>query len=577
MQTSTRSTQSAPSASTHDSYRVPRAQAPVDLRLDANEGPRLQELPTLPADAARRYPDSSQFERELAASFDLDPARVLVTAGGDDALLRAALTYLGPERDLVLVEPTFEMIERYALLAGAHLRPVRESAEADGRFPIEAFLAELERDQDRIGMVAVVTPNNPTGSTATAEDLRRIAAAVPDAILCVDLAYTEFADEDLTAVALTLPNALVVRTFSKAWGLAGARVGFALGAPETIRPLRAAGGPYAVAGPSLELARWCWTERRALRDDYVAQVTRERVQLAATLNRLGARARPSKANFVLADVPDPLWLRDALSGLGIAIRAFPGRRGLERSVRITCPGSSSDLRRLEASLATALAPQALLFDMDGVLADVSESYDAAILRTAAGFGAELERPDVLSARAAGAANCDWTLTQRLLAERGIEVDLQRVTDVFEAHYQGTGNRPGLNALEALNVSREALREFAARMPLGIVTGRPRQDAERFLRTHELGDLFDVVVTREDAALKPDPAPVRVALERLNVERAWMIGDTPDDVRAARAAGVVPIGTLAPNDRDPQATRAALFAAGAARVLERPTELVELSR
>jgi phosphoglycolate phosphatase-like HAD superfamily hydrolase len=105
------------------------------------------------------------------------------------------------------------------------------------------------------------------------------------------------------------------------------------------------------------------------------------------------------------------------------------------------------------------------------------------------------------------------------------------------------------------------------MPLAIVTGRPRSDALRFLEEQGIAPLFRAVVTREDAPLKPSPEPVRVALERLGVPHAWMIGDTPDDLVAARAAGVVPIG----NGADaPTLTRA-----GAARVVTRLAEIEEI--
>ena len=96
----------------------------------------------------------------------------------------------------------------------------------------------------------------------------------------------------------------------------------------------------------------------------------------------------------------------------------------------------------------------------------------------------------------------------------------------------------------------------------------------FLEEHGISDLFSAVVVMEDARSKPDPEPVRVALDRLDVENAWMIGDTPDDVRAARAAGVLPVGVVAPAD-DPEAARHTLLTAGASWVVRRISELEEL--
>jgi phosphoglycolate phosphatase len=110
--------------------------------------------------------------------------------------------------------------------------------------------------------------------------------------------------------------------------------------------------------------------------------------------------------------------------------------------------------------------------------------------------------------------------------------------------------------------------------LAIVTGRPRADALRFLEQFDLLDVFGALVCREDAPLKPDPAPVRAALERLGVRRAWMLGDTRDDLEAARGAGVLPIGVVAAG-MDPTHTRLDLERAGAACVLERVNDLEEL--
>ena len=106
---------------------------------------------------------------------------------------------------------------------------------------------------------------------------------------------------------------------------------------------------------------------------------------------------------------------------------------------------------------------------------------------------------------------------------------------------------------------------AARVPLGIVTGRPREDAENFLRRRGIGDLFSVLVCLEDGPGKPDPAPVNLALRILEVERAWMVGDTVNDIAAARAASVLPLGVVPPGESLPDYPLY-LTAAGAGRVL-----------
>ena len=147
--------------------------------------------------------------------------------------------------------------------------------------------------------MAVVSPNNPTGAVVTADDLLRLRRAAGDLPLLLDAAYAEFADLDLTAAALALPRTLVLRTLSKAWGLAGLRVGCLLGPPDLLDELRAWGQPYAVAGTSVALARQALAVGGDAMDAGVAAARVARAALAAQLQRLGARPLPSQGNFVL--------------------------------------------------------------------------------------------------------------------------------------------------------------------------------------------------------------------------------------------------------------------------------------
>jgi len=558
-----------------DPYRPPRHPAPVDLRLDGNEGPApapevLDAVAAAGTEILRSYPRPAELEELLAERHGLDPRQVLVTAGADDALERALRSTLGPDRELILPVPAFEMIERYAALTGCDVVRVPWF---EGPFPVDGVLARVSA---RTAAIVVVSPASPTGLAATPGDLARLSRGAPGSLLIVDLAYTELADEDLTPAALGLDNAVILRSLSKAWGLAGARVGWAAGPEDLVGWMRAAGHPYAVSGPSLAAARVQLETGEERMRAWVGRVREQRATLVSLLGRLGAAAAPSQANFVLGRFVDATWVRDALAGLGVAVRAFPGADGLADALRITLPGEQQAFRRLCRALETALAPQALLFDMDDTLADAGRSYRGATIETAAAFGVTVTFDDITAAKAAGDANDDWKLTWRLIRERGVEVFLAEVTERFEEIYQGGDGRPGLRDTETLLVERGALERLAGRLPLGIVTGRPRRDAEVFLERQGIGHLFRALVTMDDGPLKPDPAPVRLALERLGVERAWLLGDTPDDVRAARAAGVVPLGVIAPAD-DPATARDALHAAGAARVFERAGAIEEVLR
>jgi histidinol-phosphate aminotransferase len=544
------------------------------LRLDRNEGPPpspalLEALAGIDPEALRRYRDVSTLEAALAERLGVAPDRVIVTAGADEAIDRACRAYLRPGRTMLLAEPTFEMFDYFAALAGGTLTRVPWPA---GPFPIDGFLARLDQ---RPAVIAVVSPNNPTGGVACADDVRRLAAAAPEALVLLDHAYVEYADADLTPAVADCPNVVVVRTLSKAWGLAGCRVGYAIGRPNVVAALRAAGGPYTVAGPSLALALAQLRLGETAVRPHVARVRQERQWLGQRLAALGVTPWPSQANFVYVECgPRAPFLAAALRALGVLVRDFPGRAGCDTALRITLPGDQAAFEQLVHALETVLAPEALLLDLDGVLANVRDSQRAAIAATAAAFGVTVTTAEVATTVQEGDAANDWAVARRLIEGRGARASLEDVTARYQAIYLGRPGTPGLREHERLIPSRALLERLAARLPLAIVTGRPRDEARWFLENAGVADLFRVVVAMEDAPPKPDPAPVRLALDRLGARRAWLLGDTPDDARAAAAAAVLPLGVVAPGD-DRAATNAVLERAGVARVLDGLTALLEV--
>ncbi len=550
--------------STTRPYTSSKPAGPIDLWLDSNEGPPwcADSLGSIDPESVRRYPDASRVRSLFARRFGIDEERVLVTPGGDDAIDRFFRAFVRTDDEVLLTDPTFEMVERYARLAGGRLNsvPWRE-----GRFPVAEFIGRIGAQTRAI---VVVSPNNPTGLALESGDLARIGEAAPGVPILIDLAYAEFANDDLMDEALAIGSGVIVRTLSKAWGMAGARVGCAIASDQIIRKMQTCGAPYGVSGPSLALAERAMVAGDERSRTYVECVRSERDELRDSLAGFAIDALPSQANFVLARSGRAGWLRDGLAGLGIATRVWTDRKGLDDAIRVTLPGNDDAFEHLRRSIGAVLAPEAILFDLDGVLADVSRSYRRAIIETARTFGVELTPEDIADAKREGDANNDWVLTRTLLSRRGIDASLEDVTERFERIYQGTPDTPGLKASERLLTDPAWLRALSTRLPLAIVTGRPRRDAMEFLEREGIDDCFRTVVTMEDGPAKPDPTVVRVALERLGVTRAWMIGDTVDDVVAARNAGVVPLGVCPPGED----ARDALARAGAARVLRELDEL-----
>ena len=209
--------------------------------------------------------------------------------------------------------------------------------------------------------------------------------------------------------------------------------------------------------------------------------------------------------------------------------------------------------------------RALLFDMDGVLAEVSKSYRASIVETCRTYGATGVTFDTVAEwKARGGCNNDWVLSLDLInadpdGKRGLT--LEEVTDTFEGFYQGDpqSGKKGLCDSETLIPLRETLEELARRCDrsnggggMAIVTGRPRKDCDKFLRLHGIDGLFDCCVCMEDGPPKPDPFPVVRACELLALKPSAsvvMVGDTPDDVRAAIAAGCRAVGVATPENAE----------------------------
>lgn len=227
-------------------------------------------------------------------------------------------------------------------------------------------------------------------------------------------------------------------------------------------------------------------------------------------------------------------------------------------------------------------PSAILWDIDGVLANVSRSYRSAIIETARHYNVVVTHADIDAEKAAGNSNNDWHLTAKLIRDKqsasAPELSLATLTATFERLYQGTDTTPGLKALETLIPSRGMLEWLQARVPHGfaIVTGRPSQDCHYFLKTFGLSHLFPHCVCMEDGPPKPSPQPLVKALALLHVPpsaQVWFLGDTVDDMVAAVAAGVRPIGVLTPEayatevlSQAPSQTRAQLNTAGATMIL-----------
>jgi len=316
-------------------YRPPLA-GRTGLRLDFNEStvgcsPRvLARLRALDAESLARYPEREPVEKNVASFLGLDPAEVLLTNGVDEAIHLLCCTYLDPGDEALIVVPTFAMYAIFARAEGARVVEVR--AGDSFAFPEKALRAQL---RPRTRLVAVANPNNPTGAVVAGNTLIEIAQAAPQAAVLVDEAYFEFHGKTLMGHARQLDNLFVARTFSKAYGLAGLRIGILAGVARQMAMVRRVASPYSVNAAALAVLPEALQDQEYV-SGYVAQVLINRERLQQELGALGLHYWPSHANFVLVRIgPAHEEFVRALRDRGILVRDRHSDPGCEGCVRLT--------------------------------------------------------------------------------------------------------------------------------------------------------------------------------------------------------------------------------------------------
>ena len=306
------------------------------LRLDFNENtfgssPRVMErLRAVTAEGLSKYPEREPVERIVAKQFGLRAEQVLLTNGVDEAIHLMCCAFLEAEDEALIATPSFFMYDVSVRMMTPHLRKVQ--ADATLEFPFERFMAGIT---ERTKLIIVASPNNPTGAVVGREHLLAIAAAAPQAVLMVDEAYYHFDGASVMDDLATVPNLIVARTFSKAYGLANLRIGMLAGNTELLKYVRKVSSPYNVNGVALDCLPVALAD-----EEYVAwyseQVRAGRERMTDGLRELEVPFFPSHANFVLMNIgPKHKELVQAMRANGVLLRDRSADPGCDGFVRIT--------------------------------------------------------------------------------------------------------------------------------------------------------------------------------------------------------------------------------------------------
>ncbi len=517
-----------------------------------------------------QYPDRTGLENSIARFNKLSPEQVLATNGADEAiqliLLACKFGYLNIDQVLLPV-PTFSMYEKGLQqwqLNYTIIKPCVDLCINQGQIINDC-------SKKPRSLLILVRPNNPTGEQVATEFLQQLVtlAETNNSLIVIDEAYSDFADENCTALLKNSQQVILLRTFSKAYGLAGIRTGYILAAESIISKLAEIAMPFNVSTLSLTLAGNCFG-KEAQQDltQYVKKIKQNRDHLQNLLQQLNISISASQGNFIFFTLKDKRYqlFVNYCQQQNIQIRTFSNPL-LITSIRLTIP---YNIERLVDLFRQLFKPELICLDMDGTLIDVSQSYDAAIKATVNYFSEQaVMQSDIEILRASGGFNNDWVLSQKLLEQHKVMIDLPTVTEKFQQFYLGNSSSKGLIENETVYLSHETLRQLKKKN-LAIVTGRPRMEAE--MGSTRL-DLDCEIISIDDVNHgKPDAESIIKAKKITGSETCWMVGDNVDDMQTAMNANALAIGINTNGSIEYEKT---LYQAGATLVVNSINEVEQL--
>ncbi len=326
-------------------YEAPAENRCGKIRLDFNENTTgcskaaLSALRRLNGQQVAMYPEYQVPTKILAGYFGVRPTELLLTNGGDDALRVFFDTFVEPRSHILICEPTFPMYRYYAEISDARVNALRYSTAME--FPLAATLRALEKKPH---VFFLANPNNPTGTLVEKSAIQKILNAAKHTAVVLDEAYSDFSGVTGVPWIRRYPNLFIAKTFSKAAGLAGLRLGAVIARADSLALVRRAMPPFPVNAAALAASVAAVRERRTIAR-YIRETIRLRRWFAAELEKRRVRVFPSACNFVLADFggAGPTLFRK-LSRAGILIRER--RKDLGPGFARITIGTQAELRAL---------------------------------------------------------------------------------------------------------------------------------------------------------------------------------------------------------------------------------------
>jgi histidinol-phosphate aminotransferase len=312
----------------------PTERTPCDADLSDNTNlfgappAALRELSNSGGEDITRYPGlyTRRLREALADYAGVHADQVVTGCGSDDVIDSAVRAFAEPGELLAYSDPTFSMIPVFAKVNGLVPTPVPFTSSLD--IDADALLATNAR------VIYVCSPNNPTGSLASRYAVDRVIERATG-IVILDEAYAEFTDTGRIGDGPTYERLLITRTLSKAFGMAGFRIGYGTASPSHIREIEKVRGPYKENAPGERAAAAAVRENVTWMHELAATAVDIRERFVSSLRMKGFQPYPSAANFVLVPVEDAVRIAQLMRRQGIAVRPYPALRGIGDTIRIT--------------------------------------------------------------------------------------------------------------------------------------------------------------------------------------------------------------------------------------------------
>lgn len=522
------------------------------LKLDANENiygslnSVISAIKNFPEQDISLYPVYGEVINKIAKKYNVDVENILISNGCDEALNVIINTYLDSEDEILSYNPTFSMPALYAKIAGAKTRFIDYSEQFV--FKIDDFINGI---QPQTKLVYLATPNNPTGEIVKASVLEILLQKFPDILFIIDCTYVNFsyavAYEDYIDLIKKYDNAILTKSYSKDFAMAGLRFGTIIAHKEIIKNLKKVISPYSVNAVAAYCANVVLYDEKKM-EEIKDLNDKARELLYDELEKQGYKPYKSEANFVLCNFYSHCdFYYEKLKKNGVIVRKFSKNSPLSTCLRITVP----TIGGVKYIIELMNEKDVIIFNVDNTLVNIENSIIVAIKKTVEHFlDCEIDIKEIIEAKTYSKINSNWECIRFLLESRGVSVSFGEIINVFQNLYYNSKDKTKKYLIdnEELLIDENVIKELSEKYDFVVFTNRFKDEVKYVFEKLNIDKYFYYYLTSDDLPknmLKPHPRGCQEILEKCPHKTIKYFGSGIDDIISANTAGIEAIGVISP--------------------------------